>query len=597
MRAIMVMFDTLNRRFLPNYGGTQAVVPNFLRLGERTVTFDKSYVGSMPCMPARRELHTGRLNFLHRSWGPVEPFDDSMPELLHRAGVHTHLVSDHQHYWEDGGSTYHSRYSTWESVRGQEGDRWKANLSPDIRDTASFGGMGGSPADDFHHQDAVNRSYVKEEKDFPQTKTFAGGLEFIETNHAYDNWFLQLETFDPHEPFFAASEYEALYPKGNYDGPDVDWPPYGPCAEGEELVEHIRRKYLALLSMCDRNLGKVIDIMDRYDMWKDTILIVNTDHGYLLGEHQWWSKSIMPLYDEICHTPLFIWDPRSGRKGVRSDCLVQTIDLAPTLLDYFGVPVPKDMQGKALKDTIAEDKKVRDYALFGYFGGHVNITDGRHVYMHAPKDAQNSPLYDYTLMPCHMRCLFSPKETATAVMHAGFSFTKGSGVMKIDAAAGSQQFSSWHRYGDKLYDLDADPGQEKPLSDDGKLLEMTEAMIRLMRENEAPPEQYERLGLPADGSVTPEYLAERKRGFATVCVPAQLHPFTFSTAAAEQLRVLLSLAKEKREDTIASVGKYLEKKEIRQVDTDMIEAYAAENYPPESRSGLQLLLRLAARKD
>ena len=82
MRAIMVMYDSLNRAYLPNYGNDLTKLPNFRRLGEQTITFDNSYVGSLPCMPARRELHTGRLNFLHRGWSPIEPFDDSMPELL-----------------------------------------------------------------------------------------------------------------------------------------------------------------------------------------------------------------------------------------------------------------------------------------------------------------------------------------------------------------------------------------------------------------------------------------------------------------------------------------------------------------------------------
>ncbi|MBW7458915.1 sulfatase-like hydrolase/transferase, partial [Paenibacillus sepulcri] len=76
MKAIMVMFDTLNRHMLSPYGGPEWLqTPNFKRLAERTAVFDNSYVGSMPCMPARRELHTGRYNFLHRSWGPLEPFD------------------------------------------------------------------------------------------------------------------------------------------------------------------------------------------------------------------------------------------------------------------------------------------------------------------------------------------------------------------------------------------------------------------------------------------------------------------------------------------------------------------------------------------
>ena len=73
-------------------------------------------------------MHTGRHNFLHRAWGPLEPFDDSFVEVLHtntQYDVHTHKVTDHKHYWEDGGATYHQRFKSFEFVRGQEGDKWK----------------------------------------------------------------------------------------------------------------------------------------------------------------------------------------------------------------------------------------------------------------------------------------------------------------------------------------------------------------------------------------------------------------------------------------------------------------------------------------
>ena len=125
MKAIIIFFDSLNRHFLPNYGNDWVNAPNFKRLDEKTLTFDRSYVGSMPCMPARRELHTGRHNFLHREWGPLEPFDDSMPEILKKSGIYTHMITDHFHYWEDGGATFHNRFSSYEMIRGQEGDHWK----------------------------------------------------------------------------------------------------------------------------------------------------------------------------------------------------------------------------------------------------------------------------------------------------------------------------------------------------------------------------------------------------------------------------------------------------------------------------------------
>ena len=97
MKAIMVMFDSLNRHMLEPYGCDWVPTPNFGRLAERSITFDRSYVCSLPCMPARRELHTGRPGFLHRGWGPLEPFDDSVPEMLDAQGIHSHLVTDHYH--------------------------------------------------------------------------------------------------------------------------------------------------------------------------------------------------------------------------------------------------------------------------------------------------------------------------------------------------------------------------------------------------------------------------------------------------------------------------------------------------------------------
>jgi arylsulfatase A-like enzyme len=121
MKVVFVLFDSLNRHMLGAYGGTRIGTPNFDRLATRATSFDRHYVGSLPCMPARRDMQTGRLSFLHRSWGPLEPFDNCFPELLNDTGVYSHLVTDHFHYWEDGGATYHNRYDSYEFIRGPGG--------------------------------------------------------------------------------------------------------------------------------------------------------------------------------------------------------------------------------------------------------------------------------------------------------------------------------------------------------------------------------------------------------------------------------------------------------------------------------------------
>ncbi|MEZ5276073.1 MAG: sulfatase [Opitutaceae bacterium] len=497
MKTIMVMFDSLNRHMLPPYGCDWVHAPNFRRLAERTVTFDRSYVCSMPCMPARRDLHTGRPNFLHRSWGPIEPFDDSVPEILKANGVHTHLVTDHYHYFEEGAGNYHTRYSTWEFFRGQEGDPWVGQVAPpEVPES-----IGQNARTDFwHQQDWKNRKVMPNEEDQPQSKTFKAGIDFIRRNRDEDNWFLQIETFDPHEPFFSNRKFKDLYAAhyDRYQGPHFDWPPYAPVTEGAELVEHIRHENAALISMCDAKMGDVLDVMDEQSLWEDTQLIVWTDHGFLLGEHDCWAKCWMPFYEEVAHTPFFIWDPRSGKRGERRRSLVQpSIDLGPTLLDFFGLEPTIDMVGKSLKDTVAEDAPVRETAIFGMFGSHVNITDGRYVYMRGTDRSDRHPLYEYTLMPTHMRHTFPVEELQGRIgLAEPFSFTKGCRTLKIDGGTDLPGKERVERdFSTRLYDLEFDPGQRQPVENPAAEERLEKALVDWMRSCDAPSEQYVRLGL------------------------------------------------------------------------------------------------------
>jgi arylsulfatase A-like enzyme len=340
---------------------------------------------------------------------------------------------------------------------------------------------------------AAGRGKQKLYEDQPQANVFRLGLEFLEKNKNEDNWFLHLETFDPHEPFFTMRKYKDLYPH-DYKGPHFDWPPYGKVAEKKEAVEHLRFQYAALLSMCDAYLGRLLDFMDVNDMWKDTLLIVNTDHGYLLGEHDCWAKVVHPFYEEIAHTPLFVRDPGRKLKAERRKALVQTIDIAPTILEYFGLDIPLDMQGKSLGPVLDNDSPIREGALFGMHGAQTNVTDGRYVYMREPVPG-NRPLYEYTHMPTHMRSRFSVEEMRTMTIAPPFSFTKGAPVMKIEAIPGFQTGTGQRQFGARLYDVLKDPAQENPLKDKKIEERMIRLLVELMKKNDCPQEQFIRMGL------------------------------------------------------------------------------------------------------
>lgn len=498
MKAIMVMFDSLNRHHLPCYGNPDVHAPNFQRLAEKTCTFDTSYVCSMPCMPARRDFHTGRPNFLHRSWGPLEPFDDSVPEMLKNAGIHTHLITDHYHYFEDGGATYHNRYSTWDFYRGQEGDFWTPQLANEEFPPQRFG-RHAIEGDVMAQQDAKNRKRLDSEEKFPQARSFQAGLEFLEMNRDQDDWFLQIETFDPHEPFFAHDRFRRLYQEERMGDDTVfDWPLYRHVQESKEAMDHLRAEYKATLSMCDYHLGRILDTMDEHRMWEDTLLIVWTDHGFLLGEHNSTAKCWCPFYEEIAHTPFFIWDPRSKKAGERRKSLVQpSIDLGPTLLRYFGQEPAEHMTGKDLAPVVEKDASVREYGIFGMHGNHVNLTNGQYVYMRGTDQATGDALYEYTLMPQYMQGSI-PVENIQQMepLAEPFHFTKGCRTLKIPKKPGlpgrekiDMDLSTY------LYDVQADPRQENPLDAPEIEERLIPKLHYLLEELDTPEEQYHRLGI------------------------------------------------------------------------------------------------------
>ena len=497
MKTVFVLLDSLNRNAMECYGPTSVITPNFSRFAERAITFDNHYVGSLPCIPARRDLHTGRINFLHRSWGPLEPFDDSFPELLKQSGTYSHIATDHHHYFADGGATYHQRYSSWDLVRGQAIDRWKAHVNPNL------GGLRKEYHPLQHHRAnyMINRSYVADEADYCGPQVFRLGQEFLEQNHKDDDWLLQLECFDPHEPFHAPPRFREMYPT-DYDGPILDWPVYKRVTETPEEIAELRANYAALTTMCDEYFGKLLDFFDENDLWKDTCLVLTTDHGFLLGEHDWWSKDRMPVYDEIARIPLMIAHPDySEQGGTRRKALTQSTDIMPMLLDLHDKEIPRDVLGKSLLPLLEDDHAIRDAAIFGYFGAACNVTDGRYVYHRYPEKLTVDGLYEYTLMPTRMTTRFSISELVGATLANPFDFSKGVPLLKLKPRANEAgeaievQGMDFADTQTRLYDLDNDPGQTTPIDDLEIEARLVAAMTRLMLEADAPPELFERFNL------------------------------------------------------------------------------------------------------
>lgn len=506
MKAVLVLFDSLNRHALSCYNPDAPPTPNFDRLAASSVTFERHYVGSMPCLPARRDIQTGRLNFLHRGWGPLEPFDRSTAEILRDSGVYTHLVTDHYHYFEDGGTGFHGRYSSWEFIRGQEKDKWRPTLgartdaakarfheaqhdfSPDINSKLPY---------------YVNREHLEATDTFPLAQCFDAARAFLHDHHAHDDWFLHLECFDPHEPFFAPERFLRDVPEA-LGGRIFDWPSYGRVDVDRELVTALRANYFALVAACDHYLGTLLDAFDEHDLWRDTCLLLSTDHGLLLGEKEFLGKNRPPFYNEVANIPLFVAAP--GAAPRRAASLTQTIDLAPTLLDLFGRAVPAEMTGTSLLPLLAADDPARAAkgCLYGQFGAAVNFTDGRYTYFLYPREPFHEGLFQYTLMPMHMRTYFEASEFEGATAVHGLHFARGYPLWRLpiqkDARANMVRRYPLLDAHTVLYDLAHDPGQRTPLDDPATEARIRAAIVQRMREHETPAEVYVRYGLEREAA-------------------------------------------------------------------------------------------------
>ena len=509
MKCVFVLFDSLNRHALSCYqrevaGGPTARTPNFQRLADRSVVFDRHFVGSLPCMPARRDIQTGRLNFLHRGWGPLEPFDRSVAELLGGHGVYTHLITDHYHYFEDGGTGFHGRYASWEFIRGQEKDKWRPRMRPNVEEFAArFEERQHDFTQDMNGKLPyyVNRDYLERAGLFPLAQCFDSAEAFLADHHADDNWFLHLECFDPHEPFFAPERF--LPPDAAALGGKIfDWPSYGKSDLTPELLAQLRGNYEALVAACDEQLGRLLDSFDRYDLWADTWLILSTDHGLLLGEKAFLGKNRPPFFNEVAHIPLLVAPPRSaGLKPRRTSTLTQTIDLMPTLLDIFKVPVPAETEGRSLLPVLASEDPARagTGCIYGQFGAAINFTDGRHTYFRYPVPALAGSLNQYTLMPMNMRSYFEAGEFAGAQKVASLPFTQGYPLWKLpihmEAKANMTRRYPLLDAKTVIYDMEKDPGQGAPIEDPALESELTRKLVALLRVNHAPAELYARYGL------------------------------------------------------------------------------------------------------
>lgn len=227
-KIIWIISDTLRRDHLGCYGNRTVQTPSLDALAARAVRFERHYLASFPTMPARADYYTGRWTGCFMGWQPLPYGLVTLPQLLSEAGLHTAAVVDTPFY-TSGPMNYDQGFGTFIKVPGQEyWGRHAYGMEDDIRKTWR------SEADRFAPQ------------------TFTKAIQWIE-KHYQEDFFLYIDTWDPHEPWDAPNKYTELYWLG-YDG-EIISPPYSRWQDvpgfSEEIVKKGHACYCGEITMVD----------------------------------------------------------------------------------------------------------------------------------------------------------------------------------------------------------------------------------------------------------------------------------------------------------------------------------------------------------
>ena len=493
MNVVLIMIDSLNRTYLSPYGNTWVQTPNFERLARRCVTAEKHWTASLPTMPTRHEVMAGRHEYPWRGWGPLEPYDVTLAQLCRESKQVAMLLTDTYHYFQEGSGNYHMDFAGWEFFRGHEGDNWITDPIEPPRVYRRMLEEKGERGEVYMR----NTAHFRTERDFFSPRLFNAAAEWLDRNHTHRSFFLMIDSFDVHEPFHVPPPYDLMYDP-EFTGEFPVWSQYGPVDRyPPEIVRHIRAQYAGKVTMLDKWMGLVLDRMDRYGLWDDTMVIVTSDHGHHVGEHGYLGKNKPPLYRHMTNIPLFLWMPgMAPALGSRGPWLTSQIDLYPTIAEALGLAIPEDyvVHGRSLLPLLrGEAESVRSVAHTAYFGFPVAITDGRWVLHKMPVRADNAPLYSYgiNLEPFHRRTPnpYVKGETGRFLPYTDATVFRVP-VRQADAAATEEEKAK-----DLLFDLEI--GEEQNLVDEhpGVARRLAEALAAEFRRIGAPDEQFERLGL------------------------------------------------------------------------------------------------------
>lgn len=407
MNVVLIVIDSVRTDHLGAYGSRAVKTPNLDSFARESLKFTRAYPEATPTIPARRAIHTGMRSFPFRNWSPRPDYDvnlygwrpiledqPTLAETLREDGYSTMLITDTLHMFRPS-YNFHRGFGVFEFIRGQERDLYRplSLTSEDKLEKSLIGGPTAQRTEDILRQYFANTAGRQNEEDWFSPQVFGRGAELLEAAKEMQPFFMVVDSYDVHEPWDPPKKYVDLY-DDDYSGPEPYVPSYGSSDYlTERQLERMRALYAAEVTMVDTWLGRFLDKAEDLRLTENTLFVLLSDHGVMLGEHEVVGKKASAMYTELVNLPFMIRHPEGKGAGEENDYYASTHDVAPTVLGALGIKPEQAMEGQNLTEILdGKEPEARPHFTLGY-DDHVWSRDDRYV-MISRNDGANARLYD-----------------------------------------------------------------------------------------------------------------------------------------------------------------------------------------------------------
>lgn len=375
--VLFIIADDLTTTAVSSYGNKVSQTPNIDQLASEGTRYTRAYCQYPVCGPSRASLLTGYYPNATQTYGYVSGREsigserDTWPQLFKNNGYYTARVSKIYHMGVPGdiekGSNGQDDEVSWTERFNSQGPEWTAKGKGEL--------VQGNPDGSKPIRGGNVMTIVKADGDdmvHSDGKTTAKAVELLR-KHKDQPFFIAVGFVRPHVPFVAPKKYFEPYPYKGIDLPhnfEEDWddiPKKGInyVTSKSAQMDSVQKKkaiaaYYASVSYMDTQVGKVLDALKKEGLEDNTIVIFTSDHGFHLGEHEFWMK--VSVKEESAKVPLIIKVP--GKAPAVCNSFVELLDLYPTVAEMAGLSYSEHLQGKSLVGTLDNpDHKVRDMAF------------------------------------------------------------------------------------------------------------------------------------------------------------------------------------------------------------------------------------------